>query len=88
MNENTHPHQITQRLVRAIRKVASNVAQSEIAESYTLATVDTTSPFTVIIDGSSTAVAAHHIGSYSPTIGDRVWCTTPGRQVFCYGTFV
>lgn len=88
MNDQTHSLLGTQRLVRAIRKVATSVARSEIATAHQLATVSATSPFTVTIDGSSTAVAAHYLKSYAPTANDRVVCELYGKQILVLGTFV
>ena len=87
MNENTHALVGTQRLVRSIRKIAAYVARSEIAASKPLATVTATSPFTVTIDGTTTAVAAHHLNSYTPAANDRVVCEMYGRQILVLGTF-
>jgi hypothetical protein len=36
------------------------------------ATVTATSPVTVTVDGSTTAVPAWHVGSYTPAVDDRV----------------
>jgi hypothetical protein len=87
MNDDTHPLLGTQRTVRAIRKAASDVARSEIASSKKLATVTVASPLTVTVDGTSVAVAANHLNSYTPTAGDRVLCETFGRQIIVFGTF-
>lgn len=87
MNETTHALVGTQRLVRAFRKIAASVARSEIANSKRLATVTATSPFTVTVDGTTVAVAAHHLDSYTPTVNDRVLCEIYARQVFVFGTW-
>lgn len=88
MNDETHSLIGTQRTVRVIRKVASDEARSAIAASKQLATVTTTSPFTVTVDGSTVAVAAHHLTSYTPTVSDRVLCEIYARQIVVLGTFV
>ena len=87
MNDQTHSLIGTQRLVRAIRQIASSVARSEIASSKKLATVHATSPFTIILDGATTAVAAHYLASYTPTVNDRVYVETYGRQFLVHGKF-
>jgi len=165
VNDTTHSLLGTQRLVRAIRKVATSVARSEIASAHQLATVTAIAPsnatlstaltsgtaytslsctalgvaiasganvvlqsgsntqtfvaasaaavgatsipvnslaanysyptgtyidpttLTVTVDGSSTAVAAHYLKSYTPAINDRVWCEVSGRQVVVFGTY-
>lgn len=87
MHENTHSLLGTQRLVRSIRRIAAAVARSEIAASKMLATVTVASPLTVTVDGSTVAVAAHHLNSYSPVVNDRVVCEIYARQVVVLGTF-
>lgn len=87
MHANTHPLTATQRTVRAMRKMASVVARAEIANSHPLATVHTTSPFTIIFDNATVAVAAHYIHGYAPAVNDRVYCQRYGRQIMVLGTF-
>src|SRR5487761_187561 len=81
----THPLIATQRLVRSFRKMASDVADAQIAAAKQLATVKSAKPFTVIVDGSSKAVAAHHLNSYTPFVGDRVAVEIFGRQIIVLG---
>ena len=88
MQDDTHALIGTQRTVRAIRKVAADEALSAIAGSKQLATVHATSPFTIILDGSTVAVAAHHLSSYTPTISDRVLVDIYAKQFVVLGTFV
>ena len=87
MNETTHSLLGTQRLVRAIRRIAAYVARAEIAQSKMLATVTATSPLTVTVDGSTVAVAATHLNSYTPAVNDRVACEVYARQILVLGTF-
>lgn len=87
MNANTHALLGTQRLVRVIRRVAAAVARSEIASAKMLGTVTATSPLTVTVDGSTVAVAANHLNSYTPTANDRVICEIFARQLMVLGTF-
>lgn len=87
MNDDTHGLMATQRLVRAIRKVASAVARAEIANSKRLGTVTATSPLTVTLDGSTTAVSAFTLLSYTPAVNDRVVTETYGRQILVLGKF-
>ena len=88
MQDDTHALIGTQRTVRSIRKVAADEAQAAIAAAHPLATVHTTSPLTIILDGATTAVAAHKLGWYTPTIGDRVICDAYAKQFLVLGTFV
>ncbi len=87
MNDETHHLLGTQRTVRSIRKVAGDVARAQIASSMVLGTVSVVSPFTVTLDSATTAVAAHHLNSYTPTAGDRVICNVYARQILVLGTF-
>ncbi len=87
MNDDTHSLVGTQRTVRAIRKVAGAVARGEIAASKMIATVTAISPLTVTVDGSTVAVAANHLNSYTPAVNDRVVCERFGRQVLVLGTW-
>lgn len=87
MNDATHPVLGTQRLVRAIRRIAAYVARSEIAAAKKLATVTAVSPLTVTVDGATKAVPANHLNSYTPAVNDRVVCETYGRQILVLGTF-
>ena len=87
MHEGTHALIGTQRTVRAIRKVAAYIARSEIAAAKQLATVTATSPFAVTVDGTTVAVAAHHLNSYTPALNDRVVCEIYGRQIMVLGTW-
>ena len=85
MNDTDHPLISTQRLVRAIRRVASSVAKSEIANSKILATVTSVSPLELLTDSSLTAVPAVRITSYIPAVGDRVVCEFYGSQLVALG---
>ena len=87
MNENTHSLIGTQRTVRSIRKVASDVARAQIGASKQLATVTAVSPLKVTVDGTSVAVGAFHLNSYTPAVNDRVLCDLFGRQIIVLGTF-
>ncbi len=87
MHDATHRIVGTQRLVRTIRRTAARVARGEIAASKMLGTVTATSPLTVTLDGSTVAVAANRLNSYTPTVNDRVLCERFGRQVVVLGTF-
>ena len=87
MNDNTHELIGTQRTVRAIRRVATQVARSVVAAMVRVATVTATSPLTVTIDGTNGAVPAFHLNVYSPTANDRVICLVVGRQIVVLGTF-
>lgn len=87
MNDATHPLVGTQRLVRSIRSIAAAVARTEVSSAKQLGTVTVASPLTVTVDGTTVAVAAHHLNSYTPTAGDRVACEIYGRQILVLGTF-
>jgi signal peptidase I len=70
-----------------MRKMAGDVADDRIAAAKQLATVDSPRPLTIRIDGATKAVPAHHIDSYTPVKGDRVFVEVYSRQFWVLGTF-
>lgn len=52
------------------------------------ATVVTTSPLTVYLDGGSVAVPAHQLGHYTPTIGDVAMADNVAGDIVLVGKFV
>ncbi len=69
---------------------ATSISVNSLAANYAYPVVTLVDPttFTVIVDGSTVAVAAHHLTSYTPTVSDRVLCEIYARQIVVLGTFV
>lgn len=51
-----------------------------------MATVSAASPLAVLVDGAATAVSALALGSYTPTLADRVLVVVEGSRLVVLGT--